>query len=131
MENKSNITDHATLIQRISQLKEDKKIQERALKHSANIAFNSLNPLNMLKQSLHGFVEDKDVKSDLLKAGVTLGANFLIDKSLGKYRNIKGFLSSVLVESISTPLIYSGLSRLFPKYENEEAQEEESENSIR
>jgi len=131
MEKNSNITDHATLTQRILQLKDDKKIQEVELRHSVNTAFSSLNPLNMLKQSLHEFVEDKDVKSDILKAGVNFGANLLIDKSLGKYRSIKGFLSSVLVESISTPLIYSGLSKLFSKHENEEAQEEESENSVR
>jgi len=120
MEKNSNITDHATLTERILQLREDKKIE-----------FSSLNPFNMLKQSLHEFVEDKDVKTDILKAGVNIGANLLIDKSLGKYRSIKGFLSSVLVESISTPFIYSGLSKLFPKHEDEETLEEESENSTR
>jgi len=131
MEKNSNITDHATLTERILQLREDKKIEEEELKHSVNTAFSSLNPFNMLKQSLHEFVEDKDVKTDILKAGVNIGANLLIDKSLGKYRSIKGFLSSVLVESISTPFIYSGLSKLFPKHEDEETLEEESENSTR
>ncbi|MGB4843171.1 MAG: hypothetical protein WBP16_01760 [Ferruginibacter sp.] len=125
MNNNSNITDHTTLTQRIVQLREDKKIQEEELKQSVNTALSTLNPLIMLKQSLHEFVQDKEVKSDIVKAGLNLGANLVIDKSLGKYKSIKGFLSSVLVESISTPLIYSGLAKLFPNLIKEDAPEAE------
>lgn len=127
MNNNSNISGHAQLSQRILELREEKQNQEAELKQKINTAVDSLNPLYMLKQSLHEFVEDKNVKTDLLKAGVNIGANLIIDKSLGKYKSIKGFLSSVLVENISTPVIYSGLSKLLSVFSKEKDKEPEEE----
>lgn len=103
---KINCSDDLSL--RIAQLRIDKLKQEAELKIKFSEFAETLNPVLILKKSVHEMVVDKEVKDDLLKVGLNLGTNFIIEKVLGR-KSVKGYLSSVIVEKISTSLINRGI----------------------
>ena len=111
MEN-TEISGHVELLLRIRQLKVEKLRQENELKYTFREFANSLEPLSVVKRSLHKMTQDKEVQFDLAKAGLNLSTNFIIGAVLGKYRGIKGFLSSVLLEKISTVFINNNVSEI-------------------
>jgi hypothetical protein len=112
MEN-SAITGHKELVWRIEQLKIEKIRQELELKLTVNEFVNTLNPVTMVKESLHELAEDNTVQVDLIKATLNIGANFILEHLIGKHPNMSGLLSSVLVENISSLLINNNVSKLF------------------
>ena len=111
MEN-TPITNYNELLLRIRQLKEERSIQKEQLKYAFEEFTDTLNPISIVKGSLNKLVKDKDVHVNLAKAGLNLGTNFIIEKVLGRSRTIKGFLSSILLEKISTPFINSNASKI-------------------
>jgi len=96
-------------------LKMDKTRQEEKLKLNVKEFINALSPASIVKNSLHELAGDKEVQVDLLKVSLNTGANFLIDKVLGKNKSIKGFLSSLLVEKVSSSLINNNASKIVSK----------------
>lgn len=111
MENKK-ITTHAELCLQIMHLKAEKFKQEEELKHTFKEFVYTINPVNLVKNSLHDLAVDKEVQFDLAKVGLNMGANFLINQVLGKNRSIKGFLSSMLVEKFSSSYINNNVSKI-------------------
>ncbi len=116
---KENIKNRKELQLRILELKNLRVKQEIELKDSIKEFANTLSPVAMIKNSLHELVHDKDVKLDLANLSLNAGANFVIDKILGKNRSVKGYLSSLLMENVSkffinknVPEIISGISKL-------------------
>ena len=109
----TGISNHASLVLRIAELRADKLQQEDELKDSFEAFTKTLSPLSMLKGSMQGFVKDKELRSDILKAGLNLGTDFIIEKVLGRSRSVKGFLSSILVEKLSTPFINNTVTKIF------------------
>lgn len=114
------ITNHTQLQLHIMHLKSKKLSQETELKHSVKEFVYSISPIAIMKDSLHSLVQDKEVRMDMAKVGLNIGANFLIDKVVGRNRSINGFLGSLLIEKISTSFInsnsnsiVSGISKLF------------------
>lgn len=130
MEN-TPITNYNELLLRIGQLKEERSIQKEQLKYAFEEFTDTLNPISIVKGSLNKLVNDKDVHVSLAKAGLNLGTNFIIEKVLGRSRTIKGFLSSIFLEKLSTPLINnnaskitSGISKLLHKTPEKETGDE-------
>ena len=108
----TKITSHAHLKFLIMQFKSEKSSQEAALKHTVEEFVVSLNPLSILKNSLHELTADKEVQQDLVKTGSNLGTNFIIEKILGRNRSVKGFLSSILAEKVSAAVINNNISKI-------------------
>jgi hypothetical protein len=108
----SEILQHTTLLLRIEALKADQAAQDADLKQSAKELIFALNPITIMKGSLHDLAGDKEVHLDMAKVGLNLGANLIIDQVLGKQRSAKGFISAVVVELISTALINSNASKI-------------------
>ncbi len=115
-----SISNHSELEYYIFQLKTEKYNQEVELKNELKEFVKTLDPLSIVKKSLKNFVEDNEVKIDLAKTGLNIGANFLIAQVLGKSNSIKGFFSSILAQQVSTVLInnnysgiISGISKMF------------------
>jgi hypothetical protein len=106
------ITSHTDLVMRIMHLKQEKFRQEEELKYSFKEFAYSLNPVSLVKQTLHDLAGDSEVQYDLTKVGLNLGANLIIDRILGKNSSIKGFLSALLVEKISASFISGNLSKI-------------------
>lgn len=111
MENKK-ILNHYDLLCHISKLKDDKISQEFELKLKLNEFVKTLNPISMVKNSLRELAQNKEVRLDVAKVGLNVGANFLIDNVLGRGRSIKGFLSSLLMEKISSIVIDKNASSI-------------------
>jgi len=114
MENRK-ILSYMDLELQILLLKMDKTRQEEKLKLNVKEFINALSPASIVKNSLHELAGDKEVQVDLLKVSLNTGANFLIDKVLGKNKSIKGFLSSLLVEKVSSSLINNNASKIVSK----------------
>ena len=122
------LNKHTALLLRIKQLKADKWQQEENIKSSFSELVKTLNPIVMAKESIHELASDRQVQSDMVKVGLNLGTNFIIEQVLGR-GSIKGYLSSVIVEKISAsiinnniniPQIISGVSKLVKHYTQEE-----------
>ena len=121
MENKK-ILNHNDLLCHISNLKDEKIYQEFELKIKLNEFIKTLNPISIVKDSIHELAQDKEVRLDVAKVGLNIGANLLIDGVFGRSRSIKGFLSSILIEKISSIVIdknasgiISGIGKLINK----------------
>jgi hypothetical protein len=121
MKNKE-INNLLSLNQRIAELRFQKYIQEEELKVQLKDFVKTLNPLVMAKESIRELARDKEVQFDLTKVGLNMGANFLIEKVIGRNKSVKGFLSSILIEKVSTafinnnaPKIISGIAKIFNK----------------
>jgi hypothetical protein len=119
---KTVIFGHQQLTLQILQLKADKFIQEEELKETAQDFMASLTPATLFKKSFQELAKDKEVQLDLAKVGLTLSANLIIDRALGKHKSVKGLLNSLLAENaISTFIkkngdsIVSGIKGLIHK----------------
>ena len=99
------ILNHEDLAKRITQLNSYKDKIENDLGESCSELLKSLNPVTLTKNTLHELVHDDEVQSDLTQVGLGLGANFIIDRVLGRDKSVKGFLSSILVEKIAGNII--------------------------
>ena len=116
---KDDINNCNELELKILELKNLKLKQEIELKHSIKEFAYSLSPVAMVKDSLHELAQDKTVKLNLAKVGLNAGANFIIDKVLGKNRSLKGYIASILVENLSkifinknAPVFINGINKL-------------------
>lgn len=124
----SEISGHADLLLRIEELKLEKFYWEETFKRSLNELVLSFSPVSMVKDSIHKLVTDKQVRTDLMTVGLNAGSDFIIDKVLGRNRSIKGFLSSLLVEKISSnyinknsSTIIAGIKRLINRNGDQES----------
>lgn len=126
MEN-SGLSNHTELKLRISQLKVEKHRQEEELKITINEFIHSFHPATLIKETVHELATDREVQMDLTKVGLNIGINFIIEKIFGKDKSSKGVLGSVFAETIAStlisqnmPKIFSGISNLFHRKQNEE-----------
>ncbi len=106
------ISNHANLILSIKELNNLKILREKELKRNLREIVDNLSPMSMIKNSLHELAKDKEIQLDLTKVGLKIGAEFLIDKIFGRNKSIKGFLSSLLAEKVSSSLINNNLSEI-------------------
>ena len=103
--NRPQISNLADLELHVQHLKTQKRQQETELKTTFNELIDTLNPVSIAKESLHKLAGDLEVQFDVVKMGLNVGANLIIDKVLGKHQSIKGFLSSIVMEKLSTIVI--------------------------
>jgi hypothetical protein len=108
MENRQ-INSYTELIWHISLLKEENIKQEEELKHKIKDFAYSLNPLNIIKNSLHKLTEDKEVQLDLTQVILNYGSNFIIEKIFGNKRHIGSYLTKALIERLTSWLIKNNL----------------------
>jgi len=126
----TKLTNYSELTNRIQALKDEKILHEAKLKNVFEGFANSLNPVSMIKDSIHSLAGDKVVRLDLAKAGLNLGANFLIEQVIGRNRSIKGFLTSIVVEKFSTLFINKNGLGVIAGIKNMLLKKPEQENQI-
>lgn len=135
---RTTVSSHAELTQLILITRESKDRQETALADCFRDFADSLSPFEVMKSAVHKLTEDKGVQFDLVKGGMNLGANFLIEKVFNK-GGIKGFMSSVVLEKLSSSFIsanaggiLTGITNFFsPKEKQSDPQNEsKDEDSI-
>jgi len=109
---KTKITCHAELLERIRCLKLAKIDQEEDIKSLfKDLAFN-FDLTSMMNGSTSGFAEKGNVLFRLVKVGLKRTSGFLIDQILGKHRSFNGFLRSLLADEISVLLINCNISKI-------------------
>lgn len=66
---------------------------------------HAVNPVNIMKDSIHGLASVRPPNNDIVSMSTNIGTNYVIEKVLGKNRSIKGFIGSLVAETIATELI--------------------------
>ncbi len=92
LESIANTTDLATAIKR---LERRKAVLEEDLKDKFHVLTEDLKPKNILKNTIHEFQESTDLKHNLLKVALGLGAGYfsrklLVNKSAGFIKKALG-----------------------------------------
>ncbi len=108
---KREISTHADLMSLILLARESKDRQEMDLKESFKNFANALSPVEVVKSSLDRLVNDKEVQFDLVKGGMSLGANYLINTIFNK-DSVKGFLSVTVLEKLSSTFIQANAGNI-------------------
>ena len=114
----TEINNQEQLSQLIQQLKAQSKMQEEAIIDRFNEFVHTINPITIVKSTLSALAGDTDVHYNVAKLGLNAGANVFIDQFLGKYRTIKGFVSSIVAESISSTYINNNASQILSRITN-------------
>jgi hypothetical protein len=89
-------------MQRIQTLEMQQTIELNELKQQVHLSFESLSPMNYIKNTLHDITASPDIKSDLWKGVVGLTSGYLTSKIglLGlaqkPIRNLLGWISKKL-----------------------------------
>lgn len=96
------ITDYASLQQSIRQLKVLKLHQKEMLRADITGLVSTLNPVELVKDSLHNLVTDKGVQFDLVKMGLNLSAELISARLFGRYSSLPVFLGLKAVEKIGS-----------------------------
>ncbi len=101
-----HITSSVDLKNQIDRLAELKEVQEELLKENIKSISHSLQPGNLLKRVIHKFDDDGKLSNNTLKASLSLGTNFLLDKIiLGKGFGIKSYFLNIALKKAASFLI--------------------------
>ncbi|MDZ4667777.1 MAG: hypothetical protein SGJ00_07820 [bacterium] len=106
-----DIQNHDDLLMLIAETRDRVGIEEKIAFASFKVVVKTLNPLALIKDSLHDLFSDKELVQDVKSFGIKTGANFVIDKVLGKNKSIKGFIYSILAENVSEYLLNKRLKK--------------------
>ena len=108
------ITSYIDLIRQIEHLKASKKQQETDLKQQFKKLAESLEPVAILKQSLHDLADNKDARTYLAKVLLLLGVDWVADRFLSKNNHSQSSWPSLLIEKL-TGLLASIGAGMFQK----------------
>jgi len=124
------ITDYNQLLRRIEFLKIEKKVQEEELHLKFKSFTSTLEPISIIKKSLHDLASDTTVQEDVTTLGLNTGVGYVVEKVMGRTKSVKGFLSSILVEKFvkllikkSAPIIVSGITNYLETKKSERIDE--------
>lgn len=109
---KTEITCHAELLERIQYLKSDKLRQEEHLKRSfQDIVFN-FGLSSLMNRPVNVHAEEDNFLLRLVRGSLNMAFNFVINLVFGKHQKLKLFLSSLLVPAFSALLVNRNIARI-------------------
>lgn len=100
-------SNYEQLLTQIETLRNEKDFQEDKLKNSFSEMLGLLNVMSLFKAATK-----QEHPLGLAKTGLNMILTLIIDLVLGKHRSIKGYLSAVMVEKITTVLINNNLTNI-------------------
>lgn len=103
--NLDKVKDLSGLHACIDQLKDLQSKQEAELKINFTEFFESLNPVTIVKDSLHEMASDKEMQFNLVKVGITIGAELVTARLFGKHRSFSALIGETIVKNIVRYLI--------------------------
>jgi len=103
---------HEALLERITELRSLKLEQEARINEQYKDLKSSFSIGAILKESIDHIANDRDSQKNLVKMAATTSTNFLIEKVLGRSNSLKGFISSILAEKVSSSFIGKWISKL-------------------
>lgn len=111
MENKE-ISNYPELVLHIMHLKQDKFRQEEEIKYTVRELIYLLNPITIIKQGIHNLAEDAEARVDMLKVGLSMGTNLLMNRILRNKSGIVGLIGRVVVGKFSSSVIGNNLTKI-------------------
>lgn len=111
MENKE-ISNYPELMLHIMHLKQDKYRQEEDIKYTIRELIYLLNPMTIIKQGIHNMAEDAETRVDMLKVGLSMGTNMLINRVFRNKSGIVGLIGRVVLGKFSSSMIGTNLTRI-------------------
>lgn len=115
------INNYKDLTSYIRELKIQKFHQEATINADIEELSKSLNPASLIKTTVGEIIPPAQKQSHTIpRAGLNMGANFLIDQVWGRHHSVKSFLSAMIVRKISdiainNPAIYYFIKSKFNK----------------
>ena len=101
----NNITNHRELMIRIEQLKIESRQNEIELTNSVHEFVDGLNPVSIIKNSLHKLTHNDEIKKDAGSLGLNFGLDFLINKIFGRSKTLKGFVGTLFLKGVSGTIL--------------------------
>jgi hypothetical protein len=83
------ISNHEDLLMQIEYLKSEKLNQELGLKVSFKEFLIAVHPVNIVKKTLSDLANDSEIKNKVVRAGLTIGTNYLVNFILSKQKILK------------------------------------------
>jgi chromatin segregation and condensation protein Rec8/ScpA/Scc1 (kleisin family) len=121
----SKIHTYNELTLRINELTGLKDAQEIALKNDFKELYKKLQPKNILKETVKDLAHDEEFRGDSFKAIKSVATDFVVGRLFNKNSSVKGFIATMLVEKLVTPLIANNknkivdfITNLVSKYSN-------------
>lgn len=111
MENKE-ISNYPELVLHIMHLKQDKFKQEEDIKYTIRELIYLLNPINIIKQGIHNMAQDAETRVDMLKVGLSMGTNMLMNRILRNKSGIVGLIGRVVLGKFSSSVIGNNLTKI-------------------
>lgn len=111
MENKE-ISNYPELVLHIMHLKQNKFKQEEDIKYTVRELIYLLNPVTIVKQGIHNLAEDAEARVDMMKVGLSMGANMLIHRVLRNRTGFVGLIGKVVLGKLSSTVIGSNLNKI-------------------
>ena len=120
---KHKIDTYEQLSLRIIELSTLKTVQELELRNNVKEAYEHYKIKNILKRTVKDLAADDEFKENSFKAATS----FILGKLFSKNNQPKGFITSLLIDKLITPLIknnkdkiISFINNLFSKHKKEE-----------
>lgn len=125
MSKEPEVSEYDALCKQIALLRIERDLQQDALQDAWRNFARSLNPIAMVKDSIHNMVTDKELKSDFGTMAMDEGKRLLIGKIMGKNQSLKGYLGAVVVEKIFFSFINRPLMNVIGLLSNLNRKEED------
>ncbi|HXU28249.1 MAG TPA: hypothetical protein VN698_13540 [Bacteroidia bacterium] len=108
----SKIATYEELNLRINQLTVVKNAQEIELKNNLNRVYQKFQLKNILKETVKDLAYDAEFRGDGIKAAGNMATDFVVGRLFNKNNSIKGFITTLLVEKLVTPLIKNNKEKI-------------------
>lgn len=110
------ISNHEALVLHIQKLRAEKLVQEENLKFAFKELAVTLNPISVIKESLHDLAKNKEVRLDFVKAGANLAITLLLNQVLKKSVGLKGSIGYTLLKMIPPSIIQNSFTKLRDRF---------------
>ena len=111
-----NILTHKELVLKIKNLRAEKLLQEEGLKVAFKELSSSFNPISVIKESLQGLANDKEVRLDLVKVSANLALTLIINHVFKNTIGLKDSIGWKLLKLIPTSIISDNIIKLRDRF---------------
>ncbi|MBN2237005.1 MAG: hypothetical protein JW729_05565 [Bacteroidales bacterium] len=110
----NQISGNESLTQQILQMKAERAKLEEGLNQSfGELTHVFFDPSDTTKEKPDEEKDGKRILINFSKIALNMGTDYIIEQSFGKRKKFSDFLTSIMIELVSIPLINKGISKIF------------------
>lgn len=109
----NQISGNESLTQQILQMKAERAQLEEGLNQSFGELTHVFFDSSDTKKEKNDEKDGKRILINFSKIALNMGTDYIIEQSFGKRKKFSDFLTSVMIELLSIPLINKGISKIF------------------